>query len=136
MKTQSCKAKGRRLQQLIVTDLLETFPELNEDDVRSTSMGASGEDVQLSATARRCIPYSFEAKNQERVNMWASVQQARQNCPTDAAHVVVVKKNGEKPHAIVEWATLLRLIGPVGDSTARQELARIAVRLQEISSTL
>ena len=47
MKTSSAKAKGRRLQQKVRDLLLETFTELQPDDIRSTSMGVSGEDLQL-----------------------------------------------------------------------------------------
>ena len=100
MKTQSCKAKGRRLQQQIVQDLLERFPELTEDDVRSTSMGANGEDILLSSSARKRIPYSFEAKNQERVNIWSAIEQAAANAPSDADIAVVIKKNKTKPHVV------------------------------------
>ncbi len=83
MRPQSCKAKGRRFQQQIVADLLERFPHLTEDDIKSCSMGANGEDVQLSASARMSIPYSFEAKNQERVNVWSALEQVR---PTTTTH--------------------------------------------------
>ena len=66
MRPSSCKAKGRRFQQQIAADILAAFPNLGEDDVRSTSMGASGEDIQLSTSARTLFPYSVEAKNQRR----------------------------------------------------------------------
>jgi len=66
VKTSSAKAKGRRLQQKVRDLILETFSELEEDDVRSTSMGAGGEDVQLSPLARRKFPFSVECKNVEK----------------------------------------------------------------------
>ena len=55
MKTSSAKAKGRRLQQKVRDLLLETFTELEPDDIRSTSMGVSGEDLQLSPA---CLLYT------------------------------------------------------------------------------
>lgn len=103
MKGQSCKAKGRRLQQLIVSDLLKIYPHLSTEDIRSTSMGAGGEDIQLSTAARRALPYSIEAKNQERVNVWNALAQCRLNAPTGTEPVVVFKKNGEKPHVLLSW---------------------------------
>ena len=46
MKTRSAKQKGRRLQQNVRDLLLEALSEyLEEDDIRSTSMGAPGEDL-------------------------------------------------------------------------------------------
>ena len=109
MRTQSCKAKGRRLQQLIARDILEAFPHLEYDDVRSTSMGAHGEDVQLSPLARECVPFSFEAKNQERLSIWAAIEQCVANA---GAHepCVVLKKNHSAVYAVVRWPTLLKLL--------------------------
>ena len=109
MRTQSCKAKGRRLQQLIARDILDAFPHLEYDDVRSTSMGAHGEDVQLSPLARECVPFSFEAKNQERLSIWAAIEQCVANA---GAHepCVVLKKNHSAVYAVVRWPTLLKLL--------------------------
>ena len=73
MKTSSAKAKGRRLQQKVRDLLLETFTELEPDDIRSTSMGVSGEDLQLSPAARKLIPFAIECKNQEKLNVWDSL---------------------------------------------------------------
>ena len=109
MKPQSAKAKGRRLQQKVVADILEAFPSLTEDDVRSTSMGAGGEDVLLSPAAQKLFPYSVEAKNQERVNVWSAIAQARANCHARTP-LVVVKKNGEHPMAIVPWSHFVGLL--------------------------
>jgi len=69
MNSQSTKAKGRRWQQKIVRMILDCFPSLEPDDVRSTSMGASGPDVQLSPAARELFDVSIEAKNQERIGI-------------------------------------------------------------------
>ena len=89
MKPQAAKAKGRRLQQHVAKRLLETFPDLHADDVRSTGMGQGGEDVQLSAAARSRIGgYSFECKNVERLNIFGALEQCTTNCgghePVDA----------------------------------------------------
>ena len=74
MKTQSAKAKGRKLQQWVRDLILETWNELEPDDVRSTSMGAGGEDLQLSPAARRKFGYSVECKNVEKLNVWGAEQ--------------------------------------------------------------
>ena len=46
MKTRSAKSKGRRLQNQIKELLLESFKELEPDDVRSAIMGETGEDIK------------------------------------------------------------------------------------------
>ena len=57
MKTQSAKAKGRRLQQWVRDQLIEHLM-VNEEDVESRSMGASGEDLIMARDARRKFPYT------------------------------------------------------------------------------
>ena len=51
----SNKAKGRTFQYEVRKAILEAFPALEPDDVRSTAMGSSGEDLQLSPVARRML---------------------------------------------------------------------------------
>lgn len=138
MKTQSAKAKGRRLQQQVVCDLLESFEHLSADDIRSTSMGVSGEDIQMSHAARLCIPFSFEAKNQERVNIWSSIEQARSNAPTGIVPVVVFKKNSEQPQVVISWKTFLNLINQKSKEKPDQikALHDIAAHLTQIAGEL
>lgn len=52
---QSAKAKGRQMQQEVRDLILSNFPNLEPDDCRSVSMGAQGEDIQLSPLARRTL---------------------------------------------------------------------------------
>jgi hypothetical protein len=61
----SSKQKGRVGQQEIRDKLLETFPELEPDDVKSTTMGDTGEDIQLSPAARKKMPVSIEVKRRK-----------------------------------------------------------------------
>ena len=72
MKTASKKAKGRKLQDSVRDKLLSCFTFLEQDDIKSAIMGESGEDIKLSPAARKVIPYSFECKNQDRLNIWES----------------------------------------------------------------
>ena len=101
MKTRSAKAKGRRLQNKIRDLLLEEFKELEPDDIRTAIMGETGEDIKLSPAARRKIPYSFECKNQEKLNIWEAYNQACDN----AGHyepIVVIKRNNQKPLVLID----------------------------------
>jgi hypothetical protein len=61
----AAKAKGRIGQQEIRDKILETFPELEPDDVKSTTMGDTGEDIQLSPAARKLIPLAVEVKRRK-----------------------------------------------------------------------
>lgn len=137
MKPQSCKNKGRLLQQRVRNDLLKTFVHLSEEDIRSTSMGAAGEDILLSNAARLSIPFSFEAKNQERMNMWEAIHQAKSNTPENVDYAVVFKKNNEQPHIAISWDAFLKLICPKTDKHEYvEELHKLASSLSTIANNL
>tara|TARA_R110002050_G_scaffold7440_3_gene28827 strand:+ start:10103 stop:10438 length:336 start_codon:yes stop_codon:yes gene_type:complete len=108
MKTQSAKAKGRNLQKWVRDLILESYPALEPDDVRSTSMGAGGEDVQLSPAARKCFPYSVECKNVEKLNVWAAYEQAEANSG-DYEPLLIMKKNRKKPLVVMDAETFINL---------------------------
>lgn len=92
MRPASAKNKGRQFQQWVRDLILKTFPSLHPDDVRSTSMGAPGEDILLSRAARDIFPYSVECKNVERLNIWEAIKQAKENAG-EHTPLVAFKKN-------------------------------------------
>ena len=114
MKTRSAKAKGRRLQNKIRDLLLEEFKELEPDDIRTAIMGETGEDIKLSPAARRKIPYSFECKNQEKLNIWESLNQAEENSG-DYPPVLIFKRNRSKTYVTLELEDFLKLINDRSD---------------------
>ena len=109
MKAQSSKAKGRRFQQEVRNAILETFPTLHPDDVRSTSMGAPGEDILLSHAARTVFPYSVECKNVEKLNIWEAIRQAEENC-AEHTPLVAFKRNNHKPWVAIPMDKFMELI--------------------------
>ena len=109
MKSRSAKNKGKRLQNNVRDLLLETFNQLEPDDVRSAIMGEQGEDIKLSPAARRLIPYSFECKNQEALNIWSSLQQAEENSG-DYDPVLIFKRNRSKTYAVINIEKFIELI--------------------------
>ena len=109
MKTRSAKNKGKRLQNDVRDLILETFTELEPDDVRSTTMGDSGEDILLSPAARKLFPFSVECKNQEKLNIWSSLEQAESN-GEKGTPVLVFKRNRSKTYAVIEFKEFVDLI--------------------------
>ena len=109
MKTRSAKNKGKRLQNSVRDILLETFTQLEQDDIKSTTMGESGEDIQLSPAARKLIPYAFECKNQEKLNIWSSLEQAENNSGSHTP-LLIFKRNRTKTYAVLEFDKLLELL--------------------------
>ena len=59
------KAKGRLGQQEIRDRLLAEFPEFEPDDIKSTTMGDSGADIQLSPAARKRLNLAIEVKRRK-----------------------------------------------------------------------
>lgn len=112
MRPQSAKAKGRRLQQEVRDSVLAAFPSLEPDDVRSTSMGASGADLLFSPAARKLFPFYVEAKNQEALNIWAALAQAEAGSQKGAglAELVVFRRNHSATYAALPFAALLDLL--------------------------
>jgi|TARA_Y100000310_G_scaffold248547_1_gene254391 hypothetical protein len=109
MKTRSRKNKGKRLQNEFRNLLLETFKQLEPDDIRSAIMGESGEDIKLSPAARKLIPYSFECKNQEKLNIWEALSQAEENSGISSP-VLIFKRNRSKTYAVLEIKDFIDLI--------------------------
>ena len=107
MKTQSAKAKGRRLQQWF-RDLLIEKLDVHPEDIESRSMGAGGEDLIMARAARKKFPYSIECKNQENVNVWKAYDQAKENS-NDYEPIVVLKRNNTKPLVLVDADYFVRL---------------------------
>tara|TARA_Y100001973_G_C5195920_1_gene334232 strand:- start:2384 stop:2626 length:243 start_codon:yes stop_codon:yes gene_type:complete len=77
-------------------------------------MGMTGEDIVLSPAAREIIPYSFECKNKERLDLWKSLEQALQNCG-GRRPVLIIKRNHSRVYAVLEFDAFLDLIGEDND---------------------
>ena len=107
MKIKSAKAKGRALQNLVRDKLRDIFvyttriPKLQEDDIKSQTMGMTGEDIVLSPKAREMIPYCFECKNVERLQFWSTVEQVENNTKKGSIPAIVMKKNRKKPYVAI-----------------------------------
>lgn len=109
----SAKQKGRSLQQKVRDLILATFPTLEADDVRSTSMGASGEDVQLSPAARKLVPFQIECKNKARSQIHTYYEQAQSH--GDHEPLVIVKQDRKETLAILDVNVFLDLLKEVNE---------------------
>jgi hypothetical protein len=110
MRTQSAKAKGRRLQQEVASRIRAAFS-LPEADVRSTSMGAQGEDVTLSYAARGVFPFAIECKNTESINIWKAFLQSEEHAAmTGLKPLVVFSRNRSEVLCTLKFDDLLELL--------------------------
>lgn len=110
IKTSSAKAKGRRHQQWVRDKVYETFPQLEEGDVLSTSMGAGGEDLKLSPAARRLFPYSVECKAFKSFAIYKVLEQAASNAPKGAEPIAIIKGDRQRPLAVIDAEHFFELV--------------------------
>ena len=108
MRTQSAKAKGRRLQQWF-RDLLIDKLRIHKEDIESRSMGAGGEDLIMARAASQKFPFSVECKSVEKLNVWEAYEQAKANC-NDYEPLVVMKKNQKKPLVVIDANYFISLV--------------------------
>ena len=108
MKTQSAKAKGRKLQQWVRDQIIEQL-EVHPEDIESRSMGAGGEDLIMARAARQKFPFSVECKNVEKLNVWVAYEHAKAKC-NDYEPLVVMKKNQKKPLVVIDANYFISLV--------------------------
>ncbi len=95
--------------------MLHIAPELEDDDIRVTPSGVTGEDLNLSPEARAIFPIAPEGKNQESLNIWKSLEQAESNA---GEHIPVLffKRNRSKTYVALEAHVFLNLLASFGGS--------------------
>lgn len=106
--TAARKAKGRSLQNKIKKSVLSHFPHLENEDVKSTSMGQTGEDIQLSPAARKVFPYSVEAKKHKAFAVYGPYEQASSNA-NGYEPLLVIEGDRKKPLAIIDFEHFMSL---------------------------
>jgi hypothetical protein len=109
MKTSSCKAKARNLQQKVRDLFIKKF-NLNLDDVVSTPMSVNGSDIQLSTAAKKVIPFDIECKNQEKINIWESLKQCETNTKDGRIALLAFKRNRTDIYACLKLEDLLKIM--------------------------
>jgi hypothetical protein len=110
VKPSSAKSKGRLLQQWVVKQLLSLGSGLTEDDLRSTSMGATGVDVLMSSAAKKQFPISVECKNIAAFAGYKFLEQSEFNAKNGEQPIAVVKANRKKPIVLVDAEYFFQLV--------------------------
>ena len=72
-------------------------------------MGDSGEDILLSPFTWKLFPFSVECKNQEKLNIWSSLEQSEDNSGNHIP-LVIFKRNRTKTYTGLEFDNLLDLL--------------------------
>ena len=110
MKPRSAKAKGQRAAGEVRDSLLMVFDELEKDDIRVTPSGVPGPDILLSPRAQRVIgDFDIEVKNQEKLSIWAALDQVRGRSENKTP-VLVFRRNKEAPNVCLNLMDFLLLL--------------------------
>jgi hypothetical protein len=109
VKTSSCKAKGRKLQQHVRDRLLDHHTDLSPDDVVSCPMGSQGADIWLSQAAKATIPFDIECKARAKIALiYDALEQAKRD--PDRIALAVVKADRRKPLVVIDLDDFLNLL--------------------------
>lgn len=113
----SAKNKGRLLQKWVRDIILEQYPKLQKGDVRSTSMGTVGEDIQLSPAAEAYLPLSIECKNLARIAVYEWLLQASSHKDNrdHLTPIVVAKANHHQPIVVIFAEDFFRILKELND---------------------
>lgn len=112
MLTRSAKNKGKKLQNLVRDKLHERFPKW-KDYIKSTTIGESGEDVQIVGAARIAIPFAIECKSRKAIAVYKDFEQAKSHAIKDGNvryPLLVIKQNASKPLAVIDLDVFLDLL--------------------------
>lgn len=104
------KQKGRLGQQEIRDALLKAFPELEPDDIKSTVMGDTGADIQLSPAARKLIPISIEVKRRKSALKTVYAWMAQADNHTNNPPVVFYRSDRQKWLVVTELDHYIKLL--------------------------
>lgn len=109
IKLRSAKAKGKRLEKLIQSKVLEIFPELSPYvDVRVNIGAEAGSDLKLSPKAREVFNFAVEAKYREVFKgMYKFYDQA---AAQEGQPLLVLKMNQRNPLAVVDLDYFFKLL--------------------------
>jgi hypothetical protein len=84
---------------------------LPEEDVRPVPMSSEGADIQLSNRARLIFPFAVECKNQERLNIWEAIKQAKKHGDnTCLTPLVVFTRNREDVYVSLPLEDFMDLV--------------------------
>ena len=91
--------------------LLKAFPALQDDDIKVVPSGVPGEDLWLSPAARALLPFTFELKNVEKLNIHEALKQAEGHADkTGFCPILMFRRNNTPMFVALRAEEFLRLI--------------------------
>jgi hypothetical protein len=111
MTNRSAKAKGKRAVEELRIKLLESSPTLQPTDIVKPVGTVPGADLILSPHALTYYPFTFEVKNQQKLNIWDSIKQSESHAlNTNLTPVLVFKRNNTELYVTMKLEDWLKLV--------------------------
>jgi len=110
----SSQQKGKRFEREIAKQINKKF----ETNVRRTPLsgGLSFKGDIISIDDNSIISeFSWECKNQEKLNIWKALEQSRNDAPQRTMPVVVFTKNHERDYVALEFEDFMNLLKELED---------------------
>ena len=120
IKISSRKAKGRKLQQWVCKQISEAIripytPGNDNSLIQSRPMGQKSTDVVLRGQAQDLFPFSVECKSTEKINLYTDISQAMMNVKGESDWLLIHKRNGSSPIAILDAKAFFNIIEDIID---------------------
>ena len=107
--TLNAQKKGKRFELSIANKLKELFKIPVRRTPLSGGMDFKGDIICIDD--RSIISdFSFECKNQEKLNIWKALQQSRNDAPRGKTPLVVFTKNHELDYVAIEFNDFINLL--------------------------
>jgi Holliday junction resolvase len=110
----NAKQKGNRFERQVAKQINKKF----ETNVRRTplsgGMNFKGDIICIDDNSI-ISEFSFECKNQEKLNIWKAIKQAKNDAPQRAMPVVVFTRNFETEYACIEFEDFLNILKELED---------------------
>jgi len=108
--TLNSNQKGKRFERDVAKQLNKKF----NTNVRRTPMSGGmdnfkGDIIDINPDSV-LFDYHWECKNQEKLNIWKALEQARNDKPMGKTPVVVFRKNFERDYACLEFEDFMNLL--------------------------
>ena len=94
------KAKGRNLQNLVLSYIRSLFPRFS-DHFKSRTMGESGTDIEMSPTGKEVFPFSIECKYRTTMAIYKMFEQAEKEAAKDENTPLLVCRAARKKALVV-----------------------------------
>jgi len=112
--TLNSKKKGDRFERDVAKQLNKKFNTNVRRTPMSGGMSIKGDIIDINPDSI-LFDYHWECKNQEKLNIWKALEQARNDKPMGKTPVVVFRKNFEKDYACLEFEDFMNLLKTIQD---------------------